>query len=518
MGRPVDQELRRTWQERLSRQAASGSSVADSQCQSLLRTQTSPRYWPILAAAIIAFWALGCSKSEAPKEHATPLTTHGDRTMSRIDFARLRELEPHLAHIWPQLEAWVASHPEEPFLDFKRLPSDMSSSSVAGFISALRALEEHGMATVRFAVRGPDGAYLPDVYATQRDVPHELMDPVSQRPFRVTIGMIVPVFDIRENSEHNVLPRPIERSSAVSELEAPLAENYHFNLEEWLRKCPLQRKFPEFPGYSGEIITGPIDICNNEHLRRELQGHFDWGEGVPTDVFVMAEGEPIDRHITKIGGKPYRAARQPWPTMKNGEPYAFVAQLNFSESRDLVGKLPGDVVLVFTGVDRGHFDFEEFYFEWQNLGLEDLTDSDGLFDNFTYRPNVPCHGYRCRTVVYPSATLIGDREPVVRGEPVESEYYITQYQATQIGMAPFQVQTLDDSPYIRRVLPGKVIAAINSVHPSRDKPYPFVNRAEPLPMNVEGIQEFPYLMIGDVGCIYISIDNKDNCHGYAAGY
>jgi len=44
------------------------------------------------------------------------------------------------------------------------------------------------------------------------------------------------------------------------------------------------------------------------------------------DIFVMAEGEPDNRWITKIGGVPYRPAAASWPQSCNGDPMAFVAQ------------------------------------------------------------------------------------------------------------------------------------------------------------------------------------------------
>ena len=79
----------------------------------------------------------------------------------------------------------------------------------------------------------------------------------------------------------------------------------------------------------------------------------------------MAEGEPTDRHVTKIGGLPYRPAKMPWPTGQDGTPMSFLAQINFANSKDLVGELPGDVLLVFTPDSDGFI--ESLSFEWQPL-------------------------------------------------------------------------------------------------------------------------------------------------------
>src|SRR5690349_21146457 len=67
------------------------------------------------------------------------------------------------------------------------------------------------------------------------------------------------------------------------------AMNYRLNLDDWLARFPLEESHGS---YSAEIITSPWHLSQNEHLRRELRGSFEWGRAVPMDVFVMAEGEP----------------------------------------------------------------------------------------------------------------------------------------------------------------------------------------------------------------------------------
>jgi hypothetical protein len=176
----------------------------------------------------------------------------------------------------------------------------------------------------------------------------------------------------------------------------PLEEgmNYRFDIDEWLPRFPLR---PEYDRFSGDIITSPRHICNNEQLRKAAHDQFDWGEAVPMDVFIMAVGEPPNRHATKIGGMPYRPAKTPWPTGKDGKPMSFLAQINFADSRDLTGELPGDVLLVFT--PDAHDYIESLHFEWQALGLTELISPDALPDQ-AWRPE-PCYGHIYRTVSYP---------------------------------------------------------------------------------------------------------------------
>jgi hypothetical protein len=288
-------------------------------------------------------------------------------------------------------------------------------------------------------------------------------------------------------------------------------DQYRFYLDEWLPQCPLEER--DYGGYSAEIITGPHDICNNEHLRRATADQIDWGPPVPVDVFVMAEGEPPDRHITKIGGLPYRSSTAPWPTVADGtemlsltpyknydprvavdteRPMSFVGQVNFSNSKDLAGPLPGDLLLIFASDG-----FESIYLEWQSLGLEDLV----LPDQMSGLPGFdPCYGYACRTVSYPKAVLTDDL--TFQGSRVDSSYLLPRYQATQIGEAPFFVQQyLSDKPY-------RPLCTINSVGPNPHGHHPWINRDAPLLPKGEWGFSSNYLGIVDGGCIYVLTDQE----------
>ncbi len=83
-----------------------------------------------------------------------------------------------------------------------------------------------------------------------------------------------------------------------------------FQLEDWLTRCPLVARYGH---YSGEIVTGPWQLINDELLRREMRDQYDWGPETPVDVFVMAADEPQDRFTTRVGGTPYWPKSRPWP-------------------------------------------------------------------------------------------------------------------------------------------------------------------------------------------------------------
>jgi hypothetical protein len=285
----------------------------------------------------------------------------------------------------------------------------------------------------------------------------------------------------------------------------PLEEdmNYRFDIDEWLPRFPLRPKHDRF---SGEIITGPCDICNNEQLRKAAHDQFDWGPAVPVDVFVMAEGEPPNRYASKIGGTPYRPAKTPWPMRKDGKPMSFLAQINFADSRDLTGDLPGDLLLVFTPDADGYA--ETLHFEWQPLGLTELIPADAIPEQ-AWRPE-PVYGHVCRTVSYPKAKrkpeIGANKYPMCQGKEIWYDYHLLQYQATQIGTAPFFIQPGNDD------LPGRILCAINSVLPNQHKPYPWVNHPEPLMPEDQWDHTADYFMLGDVGCFYISIAKSGKLH------
>jgi hypothetical protein len=282
--------------------------------------------------------------------------------------------------------------------------------------------------------------------------------------------------------------------------------NYEFHLEDWLPRFPLQERYGH---YSGSDITSPCDICNIEWLRRGMVDQYDWARRVPVDVFVMSKGEPENRFATKIGGLPYRPRDLPWPCAPSGRPLTLIAQFNFTNSIDIAGKLPGDLLLVFGDDSEGPI--EPLHMEWQSLGIQDLIQSaDMPSDRMTI---APCFGNRCRMISYPDAVRTTDSNyPQCHGKDVWSPYWIPQLQATQIGRAPYFIQEGDDS------LPGRPLCTIASVQPDMHQPYPWVNVPEPLCPEGKWQYGGDELMIGDLGCIYIFIEEDGTLHSGESCY
>jgi len=125
----------------------------------------------------------------------------------------------------------------------------------------------------------------------------------------------------------------------------------------------------------------------------------------------------------------------------------------------------------------------------------------------------PCFGNRCRLMSYPDAVRTTDCEyPQCDGKDVWYPYWIPQLQATQIGRAPFFIQEGDDS------LPGVPLCTIASVQPDPHQQYPWVNVPEPLCPEGEWRRGGHELMIGDLGCIYIFIEDNGTLHSRESCY
>lgn len=282
--------------------------------------------------------------------------------------------------------------------------------------------------------------------------------------------------------------------------------NYEFDLEEWLPHFPLRERHGH---YTGDSITSPCQLCNNEWLRRGLIEEYDWCEPVPVDIFIMSKGEPADRSATKIGGLPYRSASVPWPRNATGNAYTLIAQFNFTQSFDIIGNLPGDLLLIFGDESKGLSG--PLHLEWQHIGLENLIQTAQVPSECIKIE--PCFGNRCRMMSYPDAVRkTTSKYPLCDGKAVWSSRMLPQLQATQIGRAPLFIQKGD------RLLPGQPLCTISSTQPDLYQPYPWVNVREPL--YGEGV--FPHqgdgLMIGDVGCIYIFIEKDGTLHARASCY
>jgi hypothetical protein len=100
----------------------------------------------------------------------------------------------------------------------------------------------------------------------------------------------------------------------------------------------------------GVCLASPHHLFSVETLRERLKLRV--GRAVPTDVFVFGKGEPPRPDCTLFGGVPFWPLGRKWPIDGEGKQYQFFAQINFADSKDLIDKLPGDLLLMFIGADN----------------------------------------------------------------------------------------------------------------------------------------------------------------------
>jgi hypothetical protein len=265
-----------------------------------------------------------------------------------------------------------------------------------------------------------------------------------------------------------------------------LSSDYLVDIDRWISMFPLQEELRRlsWPYRLDCNICGPGDLAIVEQLRREARRADALGATVPNDIFVFAHGEPNRRDVTKIGGLPYRPADLPWPkTPKSGD-MTFLAQYRFGDSKDIVGKLPGDILLVFCR-DRqlGDKDWTYFHFEWYSLGLRDLIASERV--PAPAWEFITCFGLKCRSVDYLEKDRLAERilpllpviESSVRlsGEPNWSAVdQICRLDGTKIGGLPTWLPS-EEMPDKARFL-----CSLGNFTPKVDSPYPWANWATPI--------------------------------------
>lgn len=269
-----------------------------------------------------------------------------------------------------------------------------------------------------------------------------------------------------------------------------------FVLEEWAARIPESILFHSL---DVQGITGPFDACKLIRLREAVADQYDWGIGVPTDVFVMALGEPTDRSVTKLGGIPHMKRTSPWPQSRPGSPLLFIGQINFSDSLDIVGELPGEILLIFA--ESRHCDPDSIQLFWSRPGNEELIRPEDVPpqpDSFT-----PCYGHVFRTASYPKAKELFEGDPTFRGKPIHSSFFLPTLHATQIGTAPFIANEWDNDPEITH------LCTLASASPHLREPYPYVNQENPIQGPNELGKGPSTFLTNDLGTIHILRNRKN---------
>jgi len=283
----------------------------------------------------------------------------------------------------------------------------------------------------------------------------------------------------------------------------------HFDLATWITRFPqVIRRYIDLYSADGKAITSPCHIAIVEQLRAEVFADHPDLEKVPSDVFIWGLGEPVKREVTKVAGIPYWPANRPWPVSTEGRPMDFVAQINFSDSRDLVGDTPGDILLMFSdGECYNHWmpdDEGAVVFHWVNSSDAPLIEPDKVPERRW--DIIPCYGVIHRTFDF--VDVLKASELIENG--FYSPHRLAVIEGTKIGGVPHWIQ--DEAK-----LPGRYLCTLGSVAPDDPRaggkkvPAPFVNREKAF-----GIRDIPppydFLTWGDVGSVYIFMDESGKIH------
>jgi len=236
--------------------------------------------------------------------------------------------------------------------------------------------------------------------------------------------------------------------------------------------------------WDGRPISSAYDLHAVETLR-ERHG-LGAAKGVPTDVFVWGQGEPKDRTVTKVGGLPCWGAETPWPE-RDGVPRVFLAQFSFRDSLDLVGTLPGELLVVFTDPEFSWVsgDPDGLLCQWVSVGTGRL-----IVERLLPKPRKPFfkgYGIIHRTRDHPEAQE-GAGIPVVLN-------------ATKIGGVP-------SGEPVRMPEGTRFLAQLASIQAAPHVDYPWVNHPRPLDLSPDptGIHgETNQLRIGDAASLQLHL-------------
>jgi Domain of unknown function (DUF1963) len=229
-----------------------------------------------------------------------------------------------------------------------------------------------------------------------------------------------------------------------------------FDLGLWKSRFPLQKlidndTFGRWRNTRADYVTSPGELALELQIRDATQAKRGPFKKEATDVFVFGKGESKQLYLTKVGGKPYLSEDVAWPEDEDGMPLSFVAQFCFSDSKDLVGKLPGDVLLIFgSTVDEENLEWErgnadDLTFIWMDID-EDIEIQDIPEDAVSFKPYY--------SQIFRSFDLL-DPDPFIE---VNGEFTLLPsiLPCTKIGGVPFWAQE-------KEKLPGKPLCMLSDL-------------------------------------------------------
>lgn len=295
-----------------------------------------------------------------------------------------------------------------------------------------------------------------------------------------------------------------------------------FDLEQWKQRYPKpgdHRSTCERSWWSHMPASSPGDIVHNEIVRRRIWPNLAQYPHTPCDLVVWAWAAGDDPMRTRIGGVPFMDQSAPWPEDDEGRPMGFVSQINFEDSLDLVGKLPGKILLFFcrimTSGSDVYLNYSESYDSYRFIWVDPRT---------VRRPRTkvvsnpldlwPLHGVLHRTFDVPKLdrnTRENAREDLSKDPLYQNAWPPAIWWGTKIGGVPYweQGRDLGMTP-----AGGRFIGQVLSDHHALSGPHPYLNCPEPFALNSHYETRRRRLCIGDAGSAYFYLTkNKPEYSG-----
>ena len=182
----------------------------------------------------------------------------------------------------------------------------------------------------------------------------------------------------------------------------------------------------------------------------------------------------------------------------------FVAQFCFADSQDIVGRLPGDVLLLFAAKEDLCLDVEQglLRFEWMRLGELDLVRAE----------DVPASPWTSRTTPYYGALHRSRDYPGAEGQfsQFNAPERVAILSGTKIGGVPRWIQ-------IEEGVKERFLCALTATPAVTNRPYPYVNDPAPLQRASDderlrplwGAASVLNLFLADSGKVVASVQTSD---------
>jgi uncharacterized protein YwqG len=244
----------------------------------------------------------------------------------------------------------------------------------------------------------------------------------------------------------------------------------------------------------------PASVVLRKALRERVQATHAgaFAHLAPCDQMLLARGTALQPYHTCVNGLPYRPKEEPWPKDDSGHPMAFLAQVCFTDSRDIVGNTPGDVMLLFvethagrlihkTGRRRLHLtaNKETLLIEWQkaDINAKDLMSIDDCPSDGIVFPK--CYGVRHRDweASDDQANVQAISDTLDANIFAENDFRrklqmrkICHSSRFKIGGVPFwyyDTQVPADNCFL---------GSFAGVNPIWDMPFPWCNQQQPIPL------------------------------------